>query len=746
MSEFWGWLGGRSVREKPVGNKAGLLDIAARKGLPVPKGFVIFHEALEELVRQGAFRWGSDDHDAKRIARVLNLPKLSGLVAVRSAFSAEDALHQSFAGYFESVLNVDPNDETAFAAALAKVWESSTRYKADFRLDVIVMQMVLAEYAGVAFTEYEFEDDLVNFTEGTAEGLVGGAEPGTVEDIPKLRHWEHPDPEMPGAFRRRLQGLLRELRNAFGGENWDVEWADDGQVCSLIQVRPITTPTRRNEAFTIANHKEILPELPSRLMATLIVSCSAGLFDYYRRFDPWLPAGRSFTELFAGRPLINLSLLSEMMRAWGLPTRLVTDSIGGRSVRPVELNRGRLIRKLPMLARQGTSHLVAPWRARRAGEDLIRRCGQPGESFTACVRTMQWAYTRLVTEMFGLTAAMSLPLAVLRRQGTLARHSVDARSPGSDMADSLDRLRAFVAGDREALAALQAGEVPNRADFRAEWESFLLRFGHRAAYESDIARPRYADDPSPLLRSLASPALRRIVGGSDEPKPKWTSALIWKAARRPMLARERLRDRAMVAFAAVRRQIMRMASQATERGALPHPDRVWDLSVEEIGLLDQGWTPPQSFWDRRDQELSRLNEIRLPDLIHRFDDVEAPLEAAYGVNRFTGVGLTSGIIEGQAWVLEEPSISLPEGFSPASTVLVARSVDAGWVPTFALVAGVVAETGGDLSHGSIILRELGLPAVTNAHGVIAGIESGERIRLNARSGLVEKVARTPVHA
>ena len=45
----------------------------------------------------------------------------------------------------------------------------------------------------------------------------------------------------------------------------------------------------------------------------------------------------------------------------------------------------------------------------------------------------------------------------------------------------------------------------------------------------------------------------------------------------------------------------------------------------------------------------------------------------------------------------------------------ARSVDAGWIPTFGLVAGVVVETGGDLSHGSIILREIGLPAITNAH-------------------------------
>ena len=87
-------------------------------------------------------------------------------------------------------------------------------------------------------------------------------------------------------------------------------------------------------------------------------------------------------------------------------------------------------------------------------------------------------------------------------------------------------------------------------------------------------------------------------------------------------------------------------------------------------------------------------------------------------------------------MLRTPSTELPDGWDPAATVLVARAVDAGWIPTFALVAAVVVETGGDLSHGSIILREIGLPAITNVAEATCSITSGTQVEVRARPGVV----------
>ena len=85
-----------------------------------------------------------------------------------------------------------PRDGEALAAALAEVWGSAERAGGTFRRDVLLLQMVDARHAGVAFSEQEHEDDLVNVVAGTADRLVSGAVAGDVLLLPKLRPWERP--------------------------------------------------------------------------------------------------------------------------------------------------------------------------------------------------------------------------------------------------------------------------------------------------------------------------------------------------------------------------------------------------------------------------------------------------------------------------------------------------------------------------------------------------------------------------
>jgi pyruvate,water dikinase len=68
--------------------------------------------------------------------------------------------------------------------------------------------------------------------------------------------------------------------------------------------------------------------------------------------------------------------------------------------------------------------------------------------------------------------------------------------------------------------------------------------------------------------------------------------------------------------------------------------------------------------------------------------------------------------------------------------LIAPATDAGWIPTFSQVSGAAVETGGDLSHGSIILRELQLPAITNAKGIMRNIKTGDIVSLIATEGVL----------
>ena len=737
-------LGDNLSAKTAIGNKAKLLDFARHSGLPVPKGVIITDEFYQAALRKRVLRLEHGRVVAPNpdwlMAMLTDVPPFRTALAVRSAFSAEDRQEQSLAGFFTSKLFVRARPYHELVQALCDVWSSALKHDGNFRRDVLLMEMVDALSSGVAFTETEYEDDLVNFTSGTADKLVSGQVEGETLLLPQLRRFETAlAAEALPDWACRLQRLLKAIRKVFGARNWDIEWADDGKVCWLVQIRPITRMTRRNEQFTIANHKEIFPELPSPFMTSVVASCAEGLFSYYRKFDATLPAHRPFLEVFIGRPFINLSLMTDMMRHWGLPTRLVTDNIGGESGRVFGLNFARLLTKLPVLLRQGVAQLLSPRSAKKVMSQILSRTAHSFQTFGDAIDELRWLYTALVTEMFSLTAAMSLPLVVLRQLGTLEEHNARQQTISSQIFSDLEPLRQLALKNQAIADALRKNELPDDPAFQAAWHAYLSKHGHRGIYESDIARPRFREQPETLFAAILQPHSKRT------PPPRTLTGFltlpIWLQASRAMHARESLRYTAMIGFERLRLALLELATQATQRRQLPDATALWLMTISEVRALDDEKIFDETFFAQRHAEIERLRAYTVPDLFHRFDDLEAfhPSLDTEPALRLSGVSLTLGTVQGKAWVLREPQTHLPLGFEKNTTILVARSVDAGWIPTFALVAGVVVETGGDLSHGSIILREIGLPAVTNVRCATAVFRTGDLLRLNAAQGLVERL-------
>jgi pyruvate,water dikinase len=719
-----------------TGNKAALLHRAARRGLHVPEAIVVPDETL------GAAMAETDDPTA--LARRLALPALGERVAVRSAFSLEDRSDGSHAGRFASKLNVDPCDPRDVGDALLACWRSAEREAGPCRRDVLIMGMIPARHAGVAFTEPEHEDDLVNWCCGTAERLVGGAESGDSAELPRLRRWERPRGTPFGdlpPFAARLARLLRDLRVRFGAGPWDVEWADDGATCWLIQVREITRPVRRNELFTLANHREILPDPPSPLMTGVIAEASPRLYDYYRRLDPGLPATRPFIEVLHGRPLINLSLLLDTMRAWGLPTRLVTGSIGGGAERESGLKPSRSLRALPVLVRAGVDQLRAPGRADRLGPALVEEAERAGPGIPDQLEALRSIYTRFVQEMFGLTAAMSGPLSLARRLGVLEELGARSRTVTAELAEALSGLRRIAAEAPAVGASLARGRLPHAGRFRQSWDAFMTRFGHRGVYESDVARPRYREEPEALMVTLARGPCSSV---RDTRRPRRSVratllAPLFAGAARATRAREGLRHETMRAFAVIRGRLRARAREHVARGGLPVEDDLFLLEPEEARALEAGASFGTPWIEARRGRQRARAEHPLPDVIRRFDPwpVEAGETGAWAAS---GVGLVRGVVEGHAWVMTTPGDPLPRAKARGPRILVAPAVDPGWVPLFELFDGVVIETGGDLSHASIVLREMGVVSITNVRSLLAHVTSGDWLAVDGGTGRVEILA------
>jgi pyruvate,water dikinase len=105
-----------------------------------------------------------------------------------------------------------------------------------------------------------------------------------------------------------------------------------------------------------------------------------------------------------------------------------------------------------------------------------------------------------------------------------------------------------------------------------------------------------------------------------------------------------------------------------------------------------------------------------------------------------GIGASAGQVEGPVKVLT--SLKLTAQLAP-NTILVVPYTDAGWAPVLAQAAGLIAEVGGRLSHGAIVAREYGIPAVMNIEQATQQFHDGQLIRLDGRTGTVEVLPETP---
>ena len=127
-------------------------------------------------------------------------------------------------------------------------------------------------------------------------------------------------------------------------------------------------------------------------------------------------------------------------------------------------------------------------------------------------------------------------------------------------------------------------------------------------------------------------------------------------------------------------------------------------------------------------------QIELPDVICGNTVFTQPISLADDQGFLVGIGGSSGIAHGSARVVLDP-LSAPTKLD-RSDILVVPFTDVGWTPLLAGVAGVVADTGGQLSHTSIIAREYGLPAVVNVKKATQLIRDGQHIMIDGNSGRV----------
>ena len=240
-------------------------------------------------------------------------------MAVRSSGAAEDSDELSYAGLFQSCLNVRGPDE--LRAAIVQVWSSNygravvlERLRNDDlrttgTMTVIVQRMVHATWAGVAFSHDPVSGEEVCVVEavaGVGEALVSGEVRGVHARFPGQAEDPQPAPADPelAPILRRVRGLVAEVQRLSGGEPVDIEWAADADGLWLLQMRPITTIGRSSDDLA-----------PSLRFVGLYEASDADI-------EPFRPLP-DFAQYFRGKrkPLMDFSLRMGVQPAAALLVR-----------------------------------------------------------------------------------------------------------------------------------------------------------------------------------------------------------------------------------------------------------------------------------------------------------------------------------------------------------------------------------------------------------------------------------------
>jgi pyruvate,water dikinase len=581
-------------------------------------------------------------------------------------------------------------------------------------------------------------------------------------------------------------GRLGQRVEAHFGVPCDIEWALSGSAFYLLQARPIkgldraAAPTdeerervRREEIETLRalaepggtvwarfNLAEILPDPTPMTWAVVrrFMSGRGGFGLTYHDLgyepDPSLDEAGVY-DLICGRPYCNLSR-EPRLYARGQPLEHSFDALKAAPhkalyprARPNWTRAGwkfwffgpvhtwrtfrhelRLQAQVRLFADHLRGEIIPAFAAettRGAAEDLS------GLDDAALLERLEHWIQRTLCEFArdSLKATVLAAVAMGKVEYILLRPLGPVRTKAA-----LGELTMGVHADPEAdlpgaIRDLGAGKI-DRA-------TFLERFGHRGPHEMELAQPRWSEDPSLLAPSASK--------GLDEPLAGAAGYGAWervaddanlnslqrrlaepelKSLREYLSLRETGKHYLMKGYALIRRILVELDRRHHLNGG------IFFLTPVELPRLIRGGDLSGLIAERRRRREVALS-LDVPQVLFS-DDLEAigrPTAAEAGA--LQGVPLSAGVAEGPALVLERPDgVAVP----PEPYILVCPSTDPAWVPLFIRAKGLVMETGGVLSHGAIVAREFGLPAVAGLAGIHKRLKTGQRLRVDGGSGTV----------
>jgi phosphohistidine swiveling domain-containing protein len=658
-------------------------------------------------------------------------------LAVRSSANCEDGVSTSFAGQFESYLNLQSLEavqeavlKCRNAVASASVLEYCGRLGIDgtkLRMHVILQAMIQPTLAGVAFgiDPATGEDRVViEACEGIGDGLLAGRVSPLSNSHPLLV-----------TYRQAITNLVHKVQ-AYLGHPQDVEFAIQDDVLYLLQSRPVTRVRFSADVgqWTNADFRDggVSASVCSPLMASLYeLVWNESLKQCLREiklFREDFLASRSFF----GRPYWNLGAVKDAVSVIpGFVEREFDDDLSvaipyegpGRTT---PLSFRSLLRAIPTVAA-----LPGFFRRRlREAQDLLAKFPVTESKLESRLENCDWL--ELVTKEY------------LHVEATYFRTIYAVSLAKMDFQDSFPQCSyprlAAALPEIQHMAPLRAMRRFEQPPSLHDLKELICDFRHHCRFGIDVRYPRWDED-----REFVSEMLSDIsdARGTD-PRPAYLTyreqcrqSLAWSKRRKFdrkldrlrefVWLREELRDVSNRMYYWIRRKALQLAAR---RGV---GDEIFFQTFSEIATDDRQCIEEQKRIFNTYRNFAAPNEIYSEPVATKLESDRNASDL--GAVQYSGIAASGGVAVGVVFVARNVEEALR---AEAGAILVCPYTEPGWTPVLNRVAAVVTETGGQLSHAAVICREYGIPAVLGVVSVTRNLRTGERWEVDGFRGVIRR--------
>jgi phosphohistidine swiveling domain-containing protein len=315
-------------------------------------------------------------------------------------------------------------------------------------------------------------------------------------------------------------------------------------------------------------------------------------------------------------------------------------------------------------------------------------------------------------------------------------------------------------GGAALAAAYRAGALPAAA--QQALETFMARYGSRGLAEIDLGRPRWWEDPAHVMEVVAgylritdpeqapdavfargaaasAAAVDELVAAARRGSRGWLRARLVRfaagRARLLMALRESPKFFAVRLFGLIRAELLSVGQELAAAGELGAPDDLFFLSFAELAAFAAGeprdWAgliAQRRQANRREERRRQVPRLLLSDGRALYAGMQSAGSAA--VASLVGSPVSPGSVEGFVRVVLDPRRAdlLP------GEIMVCRGTDPSWTPLFLIAGGLIMEVGGLMTHGAVVAREYGIPAIVGVDRATERLGTGQHVALNGSTG------------